>query len=83
MFTSVEYAGAPPVRGCESLSSVRSRFPFMSERHRRAARRHAGVRLACVVVALWLGVLAVCLVGTLLCTAVLVAWPIIANMIAG
>jgi len=32
---------------------------------------------------LWLGVLAVCLVGTLLCTAVLVAWPIIANLIAG
>ncbi len=32
---------------------------------------------------LWLGVLAVCLVGTLFCTAVLVAWPIIASMIAG
>jgi len=32
---------------------------------------------------LWLGIMAVCLVGTLLCTAVLVAWPIIASMVAG
>ncbi len=32
---------------------------------------------------LWLGILAVCLGGTALCTAVLVAWPIIAKMIAG
>jgi len=32
---------------------------------------------------LWLGVLAVCLVGTLFCTAVLVAWPIIASIFAG
>ena len=31
----------------------------------------------------WLFVLGTLLVGTLLCTAVLVAWPIIANMIAG
>lgn len=32
---------------------------------------------------LWLGIMAVCLGGTLLCTAVLVAWPIIAKMVAG
>ncbi len=32
---------------------------------------------------LWLGLMAVCLGGTLLCTAVLVAWPIIASMVAG
>ncbi len=32
---------------------------------------------------LWLGILAVCLGGTALCTAVLVAWPIIAKMVAG
>jgi len=32
---------------------------------------------------LWLGLLAVCLLGTLLCTSVLVAWPIIANLIGG
>jgi hypothetical protein len=32
---------------------------------------------------LWLGLMAVCLGGTLLCTAVLVAWPIIANLTAG
>jgi len=32
---------------------------------------------------LWLGIMAVCLGGTLLCTAVLVAWPIIANIMAG
>ena len=32
---------------------------------------------------IWLGVLAVCLGGTLLCTAVLVAWPIIAKITAG
>jgi uncharacterized protein (DUF2062 family) len=32
---------------------------------------------------IWLGILAVCLFGTLLCTSVLVAWPIIANLIAG
>ena len=32
---------------------------------------------------LWLGIMAVCLGGTLLCTAVLVAWPIIANLVAG
>lgn len=31
----------------------------------------------------WLFVLAVLLIGTLLCTAVLVAWPIIAKMVAG
>ncbi len=31
---------------------------------------------------LWLGILAVCLGGTLFCTAVLVAWPIIAKMVA-
>jgi len=31
----------------------------------------------------WLFVLGTLLVGTLLCTAVLVAWPIIANLIAG
>jgi hypothetical protein len=31
----------------------------------------------------WLFILATLLVGTLLCTAVLVAWPIIANLIAG
>jgi len=32
---------------------------------------------------LWLGLMAVCLGGTLLCTAVLVAWPIIAKIVAG
>ncbi len=32
---------------------------------------------------LWLGIMAVCLGGTALCTAVLVAWPIIAKMVAG
>jgi len=32
---------------------------------------------------IWLGLMAVCLGGTLLCTAVLVAWPIIANLMAG
>lgn len=32
---------------------------------------------------MWLIVLAVLLGGTLLCTAVLVAWPILANMFAG
>jgi len=32
---------------------------------------------------LWLGILTVCLGGTLLCTAVLVAWPIIAKFTAG
>jgi hypothetical protein len=32
---------------------------------------------------LWLGLMAVCLGGTLLCTVVLVAWPIIASMVAG
>ena len=32
---------------------------------------------------LWLGVLAVCLGGTLFCTAALVAWPIIAKIVAG
>ena len=32
---------------------------------------------------LWLGILAVCLGGTALCTTVLVAWPIIAKMVAG
>jgi len=32
---------------------------------------------------IWLGLMAVCLGGTLLCTVVLVAWPIIANLIAG
>jgi len=32
---------------------------------------------------LWLGLMAVCLGGTLLCTAVLVAWPIIAKLVAG
>ena len=32
---------------------------------------------------LWLVVLAVLLGGTLLCTAVLVAWPILAKMFAG
>ena len=31
----------------------------------------------------WLFVLAVLLGGTLLCTAVLVAWPIIAKLVAG
>jgi len=31
----------------------------------------------------WLFVLGTLLVGTLFCTAVLVAWPIIANMVAG
>jgi len=31
----------------------------------------------------WLFVLGTLLVGTLLCTAVLVAWPIIANLMAG
>jgi hypothetical protein len=30
----------------------------------------------------WLAVLGILLIGTLLCTAVLVAWPIIANMVA-
>ena len=32
---------------------------------------------------IWLGIMAVCLGGTALCTAVLVAWPIIAKMVAG
>lgn len=32
---------------------------------------------------IWLFVLGVLLIGTLLCTAVLVAWPIIANLVAG
>ncbi len=32
---------------------------------------------------MWLVVLAVLLGGTLLCTAVLVAWPILASMFAG
>jgi|GEM_PF-616278 len=32
---------------------------------------------------IWLFVLGTLLVGTLLCTAILVAWPIIANMVAG
>ena len=32
---------------------------------------------------IWLGILAVCLGGTLFCTAVLVAWPIIAHLIGG
>jgi len=32
---------------------------------------------------IWLGILAVCLGGTLFCTAVLVAWPILANLFAG
>jgi hypothetical protein len=32
---------------------------------------------------LWLGLMAVCLGGTLLCTVVLVAWPILANLFAG
>ena len=32
---------------------------------------------------LWLGLMAVCLGGTLLCTVVLVAWPIIASMVGG
>jgi hypothetical protein len=31
----------------------------------------------------WLLLMGVMLVGTLLCTAVLVAWPIIASMVAG
>ncbi len=32
---------------------------------------------------IWLGLMAVCLGGTALCTAALVAWPIIAKMVAG
>lgn len=32
---------------------------------------------------LWLGFLAVCLGATLFCTAVLLAWPIVAQMAAG
>ncbi len=32
---------------------------------------------------IWLGFLAVILAGTLFCTAVLMAWPIIAQMAAG
>ena len=32
---------------------------------------------------IWLGFLAVCLGGTLFCTAVLMAWPIIAQLAAG
>ena len=32
---------------------------------------------------IWLGFLAVILTGTLFCTAVLMAWPIIAQMAAG
>lgn len=31
----------------------------------------------------WLGILGLCLSGTLFCTAVLVAWPIIAKVVAG
>ncbi len=32
---------------------------------------------------IWLGLMAVCLGGTLFCTAALVAWPIIAKIVAG
>ena len=32
---------------------------------------------------IWLGFLAACLGGTLLCTAVLVAWPIVAKLVGG
>jgi len=32
---------------------------------------------------LWLGLMTVCLGGTLLCTTVLVAWPILASLFAG
>jgi len=32
---------------------------------------------------LWLGLMGICLGGTLLCTAVLVAWPVLASLFAG
>ncbi len=31
----------------------------------------------------WLAVLGILLIGTIFCTGVLVAWPIIANLVAG
>ena len=36
-----------------------------------------------LLVNIWLGVLGVYLVGTLLCTIVLLAWPIVAQLAAG
>ena len=32
---------------------------------------------------IWLGILALLFIGTLACTAILVAWPILATLIAG
>ena len=31
----------------------------------------------------WLAVLGLCLLGTLICSAVLMAWPIVAHLVAG